>query len=188
MYTLILIFVTLGILYGLAEVFEIKQIKFGDGRNYQNIKMFYIVLMVIGLISTISINFISITNQHSDYLNLTMVQEQKAVYQEKADSLTIKFKNALMDKYPVYEKDIFDNMTPEDLKMLFVKYPDIKASLTTINYVDKIDVLISKIYEQDILSKEIIRDIRFRFINPWIFNFLTPELPDNLIKVYYSKN
>lgn len=109
-----------------------------------------------------------------------MLQENKMIYQKKADDLTAKFKEVLIDSYPNYEKALFDKMTPEDFRMLMVKYPEIKASLTSINFVDKLDALYKDIYDTDIQSRKIVQEIRYNFVNPWAISAFVPSVPNEL--------
>ena len=143
-------------------------------------------LIVCGIATIISIVILTLVNfgyfadQKSDYLEIERVQKVRNIYIEKADELTEKFKNVLVEDYPTYEKDIFNSMSPEDLQILFVKYPEIKASFTTINYIEKIDILVGDIYRQDILLQSYIKDCKFMLLNPWLISGFITKPPENL--------
>jgi len=183
---LLFFFIPFIVWFGTAYYLDKKSIYFLDGTHYGASMITCTIFTTILLFVTILTNMVVFTYQKSDYVELVRLQESKVILQTKADTMSRKFSDVLVKSYPQYEKDIFAKMTPEDFKILFVKYPEIKASLTNINYVDKIEVLYTDIYDVEIQMRRIVRDIRYTFVNPWTINFLTPSLPDNLNSIYYK--
>jgi hypothetical protein len=160
--------------FGTAFYFSKKKIYFVDGTDYVVSLTVCTIFTGILLFATILVNMIVFSTQKSDYLELVKLQESKVILQAKADTMSKMFSDVLVKNYPQYEKDIFDKMTPEDFKILFVKYPEIKASLTNISYVDRIESLYNDIYNMELEMRKIVKDIRYTFVNPWTINFLTP--------------
>ena len=127
-------------------------------------------------------NLVSFSEQRGLYVTLQKQAENKAIYENKMVNMTAQFKEVLVKAYPNYEKEIFGKMSPEDLQMLFVKYPELKASLTSINYVDKIDTLNADIYDQEIAMRKTVAQIRWNFITPWCITSWMPSVPPNVEK------
>ena len=138
------------------------------------------VFIGIIFIAILISNMVVFSQQKSDYLTLSRYQESRIILQKKADVLTEKFSSILIDQYPKYEKGIYDKLTSDKLKQLYVSFPEIKASLTLIDYANKIQSLNNDIYDVDIETRKVVQDVRFTFINPWVINSLTPEIPSNL--------
>ena len=154
--------------------------------DYKNGMATSIIISIVLFFIILFVNLVTFSIQKSDYIETTRLLESKEILQKKADIMTTKYKEILIEKYPTYEKDILSKMTPEDYKILMVKYPEIKASLTSINFVEKIEALNNDIYNTDLKIRNTIADIRFRFVNPWIITGLVPKLPDLLISTYFS--
>lgn len=184
---ILLFIIPLAIWFGLAYYLDKKKIEFGGGNDYSGAFITNIICSIVLIIALFVVNFNIISSQKENYTKLEMLQENKMIYQKKADDLTVKFKQVLIDSYPNYEKALFDKMTPEDFRMLMVKYPEIKASLTSINFVDKLDALYKDIYDTDIQSREVVQKIRYNFINPWGINLFVPSVPENLNYIVYPR-
>ena len=183
MFLVILLFILLFFWFFLALALRLTKTSLSSS-SYEN--KYRTSISVCGLATAfcicvvIFVNFLYFSEQKSDYLEIERIQKVRNIYIEKADELTEKFKKVLVEDYPTYEKDIFNSMSPEDLQILFVKYPEIKASFTTINYIEKIDILVGDIYRQDILLQSYIKDCKFMLLNPWLISGFIPKPPENL--------
>jgi len=120
------------------------------------------------------------TNQLNDFENLKKFNELETIYQNKADDLTSQFAKYLYEAYPDYEKEIFQNISPEKVDFYLVKYPELKSSETILALTSKINGLQSDYYQQKINKAEFKKDVRFRKKNPWGIGRLIPSLPGNL--------
>ena len=100
--------------------------------------------------------------------DLKKVQKCEQIYTEKANLLTMKFSNYLAEIYPNLEKSIFEKISPENVSVYFVKYPELKSSHTIEKLVDEISELQDSVYAQKIMSAEIQRDIDYYYNNPWL--------------------
>lgn len=150
------------------------------GDDYAVAKFFSGALLVITILAMLITNLVCISEQKSRYIDLITLQGKKEVYQAKAIVMTQQYKEVLIKSYPSYEKSVFDGLTPNDVKMLFIKYPEIKASITMVSYAEKIQALNDDIYAMDLMVLDNINSIRFAFVNPWIFNSLMPNIPKEL--------
>lgn len=181
---LAMFFIPLIMWFLIAYIFNKKDV---FDLDYDNAMAVSVIISCVLFVIILFVNLISFSIQKSDYIEVTRLLESKEILQKKAEIMTMKYKEILIEKYPTYEKDILAKMTPEDYKILMVKYPEIKASLTSINFVEKIEGLNNDVYDTDLKIRETIADIRFRFVNPWIIDWMVPKLPDLLISTYYSK-
>ena len=163
---LAMFFIPLIMWFLIAYIFNKKDV---FDLDYDNAMAVSVIISCVLFVIILFVNLISFSIQKSDYIEVTRLLESKEILQKKA------------------EIDILAKMTPEDYKILMVKYPEIKASLTSINFVEKIEGLNNDVYDTDLKIRETIADIRFRFVNPWIIDWMVPKLPDLLISTYYSK-
>lgn len=89
--------------------------------------------------------------------------------------------NYVAPLYIKHESDLFDQMTPDDLKMLFVKYPQIKANTTLLDLSNKILELNDKVYDEQIYLNKIAYRIIVRYIKPFVFGFTLASYFTNII-------
>jgi len=181
MYSLLVTTLPLVLITLLTFIFHKKNISvFNDGKiNYDTAKWFYSTMTILSLFVIIIINLAQISEQKKRFTVVDMLENKKEIYVERADSLLVDFKEILLISYPQYEKEIFGDMTPKDLQMLFVKYPDVKNALVQMNYTDKLQVLKDDIYNKEIEIETIKREIQFRYIDPWIFGSWLPIYKTN---------
>jgi len=187
MYSLFFILVPV-LIVGLSIFLHIFGISIYEHESYNNYKTAIVswsaVAFSIFIIFVVS-SFCNNSNQVDNYLKIEQLEKQKKILTNKAEYLSKIFENALVKKYPAFEKEIFSGMKTEDLKMLFIKYPEIKTSITTISFVDKIDKLESDIYKKELLIQEYVQQCKFRKNNPWLYTSLIKDFPENL-KMYFK--
>lgn len=175
MYLLLIIVGIPLILLGISYWFHKAEISM-DGANYTNAKIVYKVATIATLLIVLVVNLVTISDQKADILEVKMLQNQKEILSQRADTLVAELQEVLIQNYPEYEKEIFGNMSPEDLKMLFVKYPDVKNALVSMNYTEKLQNFIDDIYRKDLEIEKVMKDINYRYVNPWIFNSWMPTI------------
>lgn len=152
--------------------------------DYSSAKLVWSIITFVSIFVIFMVNFVSNTSQIEAYLNIEKTLDKKEIYKERADHLGEIFQRVLVDKYPTYEKEIFGNMKTEDLQMLFIKYPEVKASLTSINYVERMNELESIIYEMDLDILEYVKQCKFRRVSPWLFGSLYVEPSSNIKNLF----
>lgn len=137
----------------------------------------FIILSIITVGVGFLVNVVAYTGQIKNFENVRMVNEVEKIYTEKAAILTTEFKLYLASEYPEHELKIFDNMKPDNVNMYAAMFPQIRASETISLLVNKINQLQDDIYNQQVLRAGIMRDIRFRLVNPWLVGWIMPNIP-----------
>lgn len=109
--------------------------------------------------------------------NIESIERNKSVvtiYQSKADTLTKQFVKYLMN-YSDFEKDIYSKISPQDVDIYMVKYPELKSSTTVIALVDNIYKLQDDVYSTEIGTEDHRKQLRVRKRNPFILTSLLPS-------------
>ena len=101
------------------------------------------------------------SSQIHDNQSITMVTENIKVFQKKYDAIGLELKTEL-SKYPEYEKDIFEKISPEAMSLYFVKYPELKSIESVTLLTTELVRLHSVIYDQQIERNRFIKDILYR--------------------------
>ncbi len=135
-----------------------------------------VIIICLGILRTL----FAYPEQINKFEELRKVKAIEKIYTEKSDNLTTEFKLYLAKQYPDHEKDIFDKMQPKGISQYLVIYPQIRSSETISLLVEKINKLQDDIYEQQIKRAGVMKDIRFRKINPWNINPFIPAIPEDL--------
>ena len=138
------------------------------------------VLFIISLFAMIIFTCVGVYNQKYDLEDIKAVDRSIAIYETKTKDLTAQFDKILGKDYPNHEMKIFEGMTPENVDILFTKYPELKASITSINLVEEISALNADLYNQRLVRVGIVRDLNFRPRNPWFWTMFIPDPPANL--------
>ena len=127
------------------------------------------VFAVIGAIAFTGLSLgclfggIYIYRDHIDDIEaITMRRADKDIYKKKADALTEEFKTYLVEMYPKHEKAIIEKVFPDNLQLLGVVLPEIKASDTIKDYCKRINDLMSDVYSQDLKITTLEKNIRVR--------------------------
>jgi len=113
--------------------------------------------------------------QIDDFENIKKFEKIEAINRTKAEALTAEFTRHLAETYPKHEKDIFGKISPEQAALYLVKYPELKASETLMNLVERINELQSAVYDQRVATEEALQSTRVRLRNPWLFTFMIPK-------------
>jgi hypothetical protein len=71
-------------------------------------------------------------------------------------------------------------MTPEDIEILLVKYPEIRASETSIELVNQLLNLNNEIYTQKGNLIDLVRNMNYRKRNGWYIQWFIPNVPKNI--------
>lgn len=168
---LIYLFVFCILWFIVVAIFDVKKI--GD-LDWAGGVIGSVVVGAIIILATIITNSAGYYNQIYDIENLDATNKKVTLYEGKLNILESKFTTILGDEYPKHEKSIFDNMTPEDIEIFLVKYPEIKSSTTAMNLVEKILFLNFEMYEQKEKLIDITRDLKVRERNIWYIQFFIP--------------
>jgi hypothetical protein len=165
---------TLGVLLGLILLiiitFVIKHII--NSSNYSDVcdivGVICIVFAGVLFIGMAVVFPMSYTDQLTDYNTIKQYQNQKVIYEKKSEVLLPQFKHILLEKYPIYEKDMFDKMTINDYQMYLVKYLELK-NIEAVKYmIDNINTNYNSIYDMDLKIEEVKKNIRTRNQNIFI--------------------
>lgn len=135
----------------------------GDGFAQVMAGFFIINIVVFILISLITYS----TNAYK-IEDLQKVKTYETILAEKADVLTGQFTNYLVEIYPNLEKSIFEKISPQNVSIYLVKYPELRSSETIRKLVDEISKLQDAVYQQKLDAAAIQRDINFYNKNPWV--------------------
>ena len=138
------------------------------GNSFFHLAVFFVLIAFV-------VSGLEWSSQILDFEKIKMHQKVEAIYEAKADKLTTEFAKYLAEAYPEYEKDIYNQISPDKVNMYFVKYPELKTSVTLVELVKSINNLQSDVYDQRIKVEQIRKDIRFRLQNPWLFSFMIPR-------------
>lgn len=177
MYLVYLLFVPL-VLWFLVTLFLHKSKKSIMGYQNYDYKSSFLACYIIAFAFSFIVGWVNlgtISNHKGDFVEIEMLKAKKNILQHRADTLMAEFKEVLVKDYPEYEKEVFGNMAPDDLQILFVRYPEIKNNLVATNYVQKIQEFLDEIYNKDLRIEELKRDIDWRYVNPWIFSNMLPN-------------
>jgi hypothetical protein len=89
-------------------------------------------------------------------------------------------------EYPDFEKGVFEKMSPQeksDLKMYFVKYPELSASSMFTLLIQKISGMSDEIFHLDKDLEWESAQIRSQFQNRWLI--IKPEIPKDIKDMVY---
>ena len=134
------------------------------------------VLSIVMLCIIIITNICGYINQLYDIESYSATQKKITLYEEKTKLLTIKFSQILEKEYPEHEKNLFESMTPDNIDVLLVSYPEIKSSKTSIELVNQLLNLNNEIYQQKESLIELNKDIDFRSRNKLFIQWVIPKM------------
>lgn len=132
------------------------------------------IICCVGFIGTLH----AYSDQISDTEDLTKFRNIEGVYEDRANTLTAQFETYLQDVYPEHERGIFDQISPDSIDIYLAKYPELKASETILELVTQIRSLQDDRYDQQIEREKILKKMRYRTQNPWIFSSFVPDMPE----------
>lgn len=176
----VLAFVILGVVWFLtALMLDVKKI--GRRMDWSGGMVGAGIVTVISFAIFIVVNSVGYLYQVYGIEDYTATQHKIKMYEEKTDLLTLKFNQILAEKYPEHEKKLFDGMTPESVEILLVKYPEIRASETSIELVNQLLRLNNEIYREKEHLIDLVRDANYRRQNGWYMRFIIPKVPEHMI-------
>ena len=102
------------------------------------------------------------SSQLSDFAEILKIEKQINIYQKRSDNFSDIIRSELK-KYPDYEKEIIDNITPN----ILLKFPDLKSNETMSKTVNDLLKIQDDVYKLKADLTETQRIIFFREISPW---------------------
>ena len=130
--------------------------------GFMVVEIVFFVVATILVFVFISIQYAYSANQLNDIEKIYELQGKKGIYEKMAENQLIEFKKYLGEKYPDLEQKIFDNISPTNIDIYLVQYPQIKSSETLIKLTSLIDEKTSKAYECDLKIEEYKKSISLR--------------------------
>ena len=134
-------------------------------------------------------SFVALTTNYyrqlDDFQTVKKLCNKEKIYKDKAESLTREFAGYLATAYPEHEKNIFSSISPDNIKIYLAKYPELRNADTIMALVTEISKMQPDYYNQRLLREDVLKNIRFRTINPWIFHWWIPTLPE--LEAKYGK-
>lgn len=124
--------------------------------------------------TVVLVNAVVYVDQVHDQEAITQFEANKVVYTERANDLTERLSALLETEYPEHEREIFENLTPQNADLVFVAYPQLRAIEGFAQLANQIKTLRDRIYEQDVKIEYKERSIRVRERNIFYLTFLLP--------------
>lgn len=134
----------------------------------------FIIIAIILAVASIATSGVAWQEQINDFENIKKFEKVGAIYHVKAEALTIEFSKHLAEEYPKHERDIYEKISPDQVGVYLVKYPELKTSETLMALVEQINKLQSDVYDQQVKSEEALQRTRVRLRNPWALRFMIP--------------
>ena len=129
---------------------------------------------VIAVIIFLMINAAGYYSHVDDLESITRNNAVVTIYKDKADTLTKQFVKYLMN-YSDFEKDIYTQISPKDVDIYMVKYPELKSSTTVIALVDNIYKLQDDVYNTEIEIETHRKQLRTRKRDPFLITSVLPS-------------
>ena len=148
-----------------------------------------IVFAVLALGFAVVGFFINLTQWDSQIKRFESVRKDKKLLKIKRtqfDGLKKDWIQYLSVEYPDFEKDVFEKMSPtekSDLKMYFVKYPELNSSSMFKLLIQKISEMSDEIYKLDRDLELESSQIRSQFQNQWLI--IKPMIPTDIQGMVY---
>lgn len=111
----------------------------------------------------------AVYNHRVDKRELVRLDNVEAIYANKAEALTAKF-SARVDQYIKHEKDVFGSISPAEIDIYLVKYPELRSIEAITVLVAEIKQLETDRYDQQIAKIKIVKTMECRLVNPWILS------------------
>lgn len=144
---------------------------------------FFVVVLLVFLIT----NFATYSGQIKRFEEIRATNQKIILLEEKYSSLAKSFSYYLAEKYPAYEKEMFEKISPAsaegNLLALLSQYPELRSSETLGKLVDQISALAGDLYEKKLSLEDICKTIRYKEKSPWIL--ILPKIPENLKGIIY---
>ncbi len=135
---------------------------------------FFLFFSVVAIAAAVISTMIAYSGQVSDFEDIKKFEQIAVVYENRATALTAEFTKLAMD-YLGHEKVMFDKMSPGDVMVYMVKYPELNSSKNIRELVDQIRSMQDDVYKQQVEIEKKKKNIRYRLRNPWIFYKFIPQ-------------
>src|SRR3989339_70362 len=99
------------------------------------------------MIVTMFINTGAVDSQVRDQQQVRYFEKAIKIRTDQAEALCTEFSALLGKTYPVHEKRIFGQITPENIDVYWVSFPEIKASTTAVELTERIKTLRGAYYD-----------------------------------------
>lgn len=143
-------------------------------------------IAVVFFIIALFVNLGNYSAQKKRFETIRQEQQNLKILEARFIDLKAEFTKNLGEKYPDLEKSVFAKMGPEDadqLKMYFVKYPELQSA-TTLNYlVEQIKTIADDWYNQQQKLQELYAKARYKKVSPWLL--IRPDIPEDLYASIY---
>ena len=106
-------------------------------------------------------------DQIKDIATLRKLTKDKIVYQTQYDAISNDLRVEL-GKYLKHEAEIFDKLTPENLSILMVKYPEIRGVETVTMLAENLRNFRKCIYRTDLTFNEKVTELETRQAMRWL--------------------
>jgi len=160
------------LLIGAVLIFVDMQYKLSDEGALIVIGLLLIIVCVALLIV---LNVCGVYRQLNGFESLTMLERQEQICSTKAQALTDEFAHYLAEMYPEHEARIYDRISPDNLNVYLVQYPELRTHETLLSLVSNINQLQSDVYDKQLERETIKRDLRFRPKSPVLIGWLIPK-------------
>ena len=125
--------------------------------------------------TVILLNAVVYVMQVQDLEKITQYEANKVVYETRATDLTERLSVLLETEYPEHEREVFENLTPDNAELVFVVYPQLRAIEGFTKLASQIKSLRDRIYAQDVAIEDKRRAIRVRNRNPFYLTWILPD-------------
>lgn len=126
------------------------------------------------------VNGINSINHRNDHNKLSMLDSNRSIYERKYETIGSELRLEL-SKYPKFESEMFDKISPEKLDLYFVRYPNLRSVESISLLAKQLASLKSAIYDIDVAYNEVVLVMRKRQENQWWYGWMN-EYDVNFIK------
>lgn len=130
-----------------------------------------VILFLICLCLNLSAYYDQIDNIES----LQQIDQEIVILEKRSETLLPEFRRYLVELYPEYEKNVYDKISPENISIYLVKYPELKTIEGVKLLVEKINQIKDSIYQKEIEKTKVEKDIRVRGRNKLILTGILPK-------------
>lgn len=144
------------------------------------VKLVGIVILsaaLLWLLSSFGNNLSCYMQQVTRFEEVRRILKVIEIYKEKQTVLLAEFKTYLAEKYPEFEKSIFQSIADHKSDVnVILQYPEIKTSKTLIKLVEEMNELADSVYREKRNMECVCKNIRVYNQNMWFYiKVKTPE-------------
>lgn len=161
----------------------------GYNFNDETLHVIGILLLITSFLWFI-FSLISNLSQYSSQIlrfeNLREYLEKIEIYKKQKEELLTEFKFYLGDKYPEFEKNIFENFNKNNSEhfSLVLKYPELQSSELIKMLTHKIYEMTTKIYDKKLDLENECKLIRYYNQGKW--ELIKPQIPKELTNIIFK--